>query len=125
MIKLWSAILFGMLLSTSVIAGEVKTEYITEETCTAIAGCWIDTKTGKCPDCVTVTRKVVTETKIVVESYEIAKAEPKKTKTKKKKTNYRKKTWVGTLFKCNVGCRYAYWDSDGNNYDKNFNRIGG
>ena len=25
---------------------------MTEEVCPAISGCWVDTKTGECPDCV-------------------------------------------------------------------------
>ena len=31
--------------------------------------------------------------------------------------------WKGTLFKCRVGCRYPYWDSEGNDYDENKNLI--
>ena len=58
--KSMSYILFGILVSTSAIAYEVKTEYITEEVCPAIAGCWMNPKTGECPDCVTETRKIVT-----------------------------------------------------------------
>ena len=54
--KSMSYILFGILVSTSAIAYEVKTEYITEEVCPAFAGCWMNPKTGECPDCITITR---------------------------------------------------------------------
>ena len=33
------------------------------------------------------------------------------------------KSWIGTLFKCRVGCLYPYWDSEGNNYDEDLNLI--
>ena len=54
------------------------------------------------------------------------------TKTKKKKykkkpvvktKSTKRKWWKGTLFKCVVGCRYPYWDSEGNDYDKDGNLI--
>ena len=54
------------------------------------------------------------------------------TKTKKKKDNKKPvvktkptkpKSWTGTLFKCRVGCRYPYWDSEGNDYDEDLNLI--
>ena len=48
---------FVLLMSSSALAG---VEYVTEEVCHAMAGCWVDTKTGECPDCVIETRKVVT-----------------------------------------------------------------
>ena len=35
----------------------------------------------------------------------------------------KRKWWKGTLFKCKVGCRYAYWDSEGNDYDEDGNLI--
>ena len=51
----------------------------------------------------------------------------KKKKDKKKpvvKTKpFKPKTWSGTLFKCQVGCLYPYWDSAGNNYDEDLNLI--
>ena len=31
--------------------------------------------------------------------------------------------WKGTLFKCRVGCRYPYWDSEGNDYDEDGNLV--
>jgi len=46
---------FVLFLSSSALAG---VEHVTEEVCHAIAGCWVDTKTGECPDCVLETREV-------------------------------------------------------------------
>ena len=51
---------FLTLLISSLFAAETRTELITEEVCPAIAGCWMNPKTGECPDCVTETRKIVT-----------------------------------------------------------------
>ena len=47
---------FVLFLSSSALAG---VEYVTEEVCHAISGCWVDTKTGECPDCVIEKREVV------------------------------------------------------------------
>ena len=33
------------------------------------------------------------------------------------------KSWIGTLFKCRVGCLHPYWDSAGNYYDEDMNLI--
>ena len=52
-----------MTLSTASFAAATKTEIIEEEVCNAVAGCWINPKTGECPDCVIETRKIVTEIK--------------------------------------------------------------
>ena len=46
---------FVLFLSSSALAG---VEYVTEEVCHAISGCWVDTKTGECPNCVLETREV-------------------------------------------------------------------
>ena len=37
----------------------------------------------------------------------------------------RERNWVGTLFKCIVGCKegVSYWDEGGNEFDKNLNLI--
>ena len=37
----------------------------------------------------------------------------------------RDRNWVGTLFKCIVGCKegVSYWDEGGNEFDKNLNLI--
>ena len=46
---------FVLFLSSSALAG---VEHVTEEVCHAIAGCWMNPKTGECPDCVLETREV-------------------------------------------------------------------
>ena len=58
-----SILLFTLIFCYVVFAGKIvtKTEYITDEVCEAITGCWLDPLTGDCPDCVTITRKIVTE----------------------------------------------------------------
>ena len=52
-----------MLLSSTLMA---KTEIITEEVCNAPAGCRIEMTDGSCPDCVTITRTIVTKDPIVI-----------------------------------------------------------
>ena len=114
---------FVLFLSSSALAG---VEYVTEEVCHAMSGCVLDTKTGECPDCVIERREVVHTHEVIpviVEKPVVNKRPVVKTTPKKKNTIPSNKTWVGTLFKCQVGCRYAYWDSAGNNYDKNMNRV--
>ena len=108
---------FVLFLSSSALAG---VEYVTEQVCHAMSGCVLDTKTGECPDCVIERRKVVHthEEKPVVKTRPVAKTTPKK-----KNTIPSNKTWVGTLWECVVGCRYAYWDDAGNNYDENMKRV--
>ena len=41
------------------------------------------------------------------------------------KPRKRERNWVGTLFKCIVGCKegVSYWDEGGNEFDKNLNLI--
>ena len=115
--------------------GLARVEYVTEEVCPALAGCWINVKTGECPDCVIERLEVAhthEEKPVVVEKHirTVATTTTKKKSIlsgrigllpsiKKRST----KTWVGTLFKCMVGCRYAYWDSAGNDYDENMKRV--
>ena len=120
---------FVLFLSSSALAG---VEYVTESVCHAMTGCWLDTKTGECPDCVMETREVahthevtpvIVEKPVIAENPVVKKPLVVKTTPKKKVTIPSNKKWVGTLFKCSVGCRYAYWDSAGNNYDKNMNRV--
>ena len=74
---------FVLFLSSSALAG---VEYVTEEVCHAMSGCWMDTKTGECPDCVIEKREIVhthEETPIVEKP--VVKMIPKKKSTKKKK----------------------------------------
>ena len=119
---------FVLFLSSSALAG---VEYVTEQVCHAMSGCVLDTKTGECPDCVIEKREVVhthevtpviVEKPVVAEKPVVKKPLVVKT-TPKKKITIPSKKWVGTLFKCQVGCRYAYWDSAGNDYDKNMNLV--
>ena len=85
--------------------------------------------TGLCPKCIfEEDEPIIKEEKVVVEKKPIVKIPPKKkpsqlevSKTKKK----RERNWVGTLFKCIVGCKegVSYWDEGGNEFDKNLNLI--
>ena len=45
--------------------------------------------------------------------------------SKDRKPITRERNWVGTLFKCIVGCKegVSYWDDGGNEFDKNLNLI--
>jgi len=56
--KLLLTISFLTLLSSALMA---KTETITEEVCKSPSGCRIEMTTGSCPDCVTITKTIVTE----------------------------------------------------------------
>ena len=71
---------FVLFLSSSALAG---VEYVTEEVCHAMSGCWMDTKTGECPDCVIEKREVVhtheVEKPVIVEK-PIVRVKPKKVK---------------------------------------------
>ncbi len=82
-----SILLFSLMFSSVVFAEKTvtKTEYITEEVCEAITGCWLNPLTGDCPDCVTITRKIVTEVEVEEEKKEVIVARverPKKSKSK-------------------------------------------
>ena len=108
---------FVLFLSSTVLAG---VEYVTEEVCHAPAGCWVNVETGECPDCV-IGRREVTHTheeKPVIKNQPVVKTTPKK-----EITFPSNKTYVGTLWKCIIACRYAYWDDAGNNYDENMKRV--
>ena len=108
---------FVLFLSSSALAG---VEYVTEEVCHAPAGCWVNVETGECPACVIEKREVTHthEEKPVIKNKSVVKTTPKK-----EISIPSNKKWVGTLFKCRVGCLYAYWDSAGNNYDEKMNRV--
>ena len=82
--RLLSSILIIMALSSASYAAATKTEIIEEEVCHAVAGCWINPKTGECPDCVIETRKIVTEIKEEKESEFDTYAEPAIVEKKKK-----------------------------------------
>ena len=105
--------------------------------------------TGFCPKCIEVDElPIIKEEKVIVVQKPIVKIPPKKkpsqlevSKTKKKKgvcyvkpcdwlktssdRKPNKRNWVGTLFKCIVGCKEGvkYWDEGGNEFDKNLNLI--
>ena len=114
---------FVLFLSSSALAG---VEYVTEEVCHAMSGCSVNVKTGECPDCVTERREVAhthEEEPVVVEKSVVENPLVVKTTPKKETSIPSNKKWVGTLFKCVVGCLYAYWDSAGNNYDIKMNRV--
>ena len=114
---------FVLFLGSFALAG---VEYVTESVCLDMSGCVLDTKTGECPDCVMETREVAhthEETPVIVEKPVVKNKPVVKTTPKKEITIPSNKKWVGTLFKCQVGCRYAYWDSAGNDYDKNMNLV--
>ena len=114
---------FVLFLSSSALAG---VEYVTESVCLDMSGCWVDTKTGECPDCVMERREVLhthEEKPVIVEKPVVKNKLVVKTTPKKEITIPSNKKWVSTLFKCQVGCRYAYWDSAGNDYDEKMNRV--
>ena len=75
---------FVLLMSSSALAG---VEYVTEEVCPALAGCWMNVNTGECPDCVIERRKVVHthEETFIVKKKPVVKTTPKKKSTGKRK----------------------------------------
>ena len=91
---------FVLSLSSIGLAG---VEYVTEEVCPALAGCWINVKTGECPDCVIERRKVVHTHK---ETFIVKKKPVVKTTLKKKSTGKRK--WKCIIDPCD------WIDEDGN-----------
>jgi len=114
---------FVLFLSSSALAG---VEYVTEEVCHAMSGCSVNVKTGECPDCVTERREVAhthEEEPVVVEKSVVENPLVVKTTPKKKVTIPSNRKWVGTLWKCEVGCFYAYVDDADNYYDEKMNRI--
>ena len=74
--QLLSSILIAMAISSASYAAVTKTEIIEEKVCHAVAGCWIDTKTGECPDCVIETRKIVTIVNDKEEGWKLEPVEP-------------------------------------------------
>ena len=102
---------------------------LAKQICLAPSGCKIEMDTGLCPKCVEVEElPIIKEEKVIVVQKPIVKIPPKKkpsqlevSKTNKK----RERNWVGTLFKCIVGCKegVSYWDEGGNEFDKNLNLI--
>ena len=124
---------------------------LAKQICLAPSGCSIEMDTGFCPKCIFEKdeQPIIKEEKVVVVQKPIVKIPPKKkpsqlevSKTKKKKgvcyvepcdwldtptkvSQSEGRNWVGTLFKCIVGCKenVKYWDEGGNEFDKNLNLI--
>ena len=127
----------------------VPISILAKQICIAPSGCSIEMDTGFCPKCIfEKDEPIIKEEKVVVVQKPIVKIPPKKkpsqlevSKTKKKKgvcyvepcdwlktssdRKPNKRNWVGTLFKCIVGCKEGvkYWDEGGNEFDKNLNLI--
>ena len=105
---------------------------LAKQICIAPSGCKIEMDTGFCPKCIQVDEQpIIKEEKVVVEKKPIVKIPPKKkpsqkvSQSKDRKPRKRERNWVGTLFKCIVGCKegVSYWDEGGNEFDKNLNLI--
>jgi len=122
---------------------------LAKQICIAPSGCKIEMDTGMCLKCIEVDEQpIIKEEKVVVEKKPVVKIPTKKkpsqlevSKTNKKKgvcyvkpcdwlktssdRKPNKRNWVGTLFKCIVGCKedVKYWDEGGNEFDKNLNLI--
>ena len=111
------SLIFVMVTLSSAFATETKTEYITEEVCHAVAGCWVDTKTGECPDCVVETRKIVTVVEDTKPTYSIL---PRSVVTLKKEEPEVKKVSEKMCFFPKMakdrdkGVRACDWREDGN-----------
>ena len=106
-----------------------------KQICIAPSGCSIEMDTGFCPKCIEVEEPpIIKEEKVMVVKKLVVKvSDPplyprvnvslrNKVKTNRKPN---KRNWVGTLFKCIVGCKEGvkYWDEGGNEFDKNLNLI--
>ena len=110
---------FVLFLSSSALAG---VEYVTEEVCHAMSGCWMDTKTGECPDCVIEKREVVhthEETLVIVEEPVIVEKKVAKVVIEKPITKpvvrfkpKKKKKWTCIIKPCD------FIDSNGNLIDE-------
>ena len=99
---------FVLFLSSSALAG---VEYVTEEVCHAMSGCWMDTKTGECPDCVIERREVVhthEEKPVIVEKPIVRIKKSNRTKTISKK----KVKWTCIIKPCD------FIDENGNLIEK-------
>jgi len=105
---------------------------LAKQICIAPSGCRIEMDTGFCPKCIfEKDEPIIKEEKVVVEKKPIVKIPPKKkpsqkvSQSKDRKPIKRERNWVGTLFKCIVGCKegVSYWDEGGNEFDKNLNLI--
>ena len=106
---------------------------LAKQICLAPSGCKIDMDTGFCPKCIFEKDEppIIKEEKVIVLQKPIVKIPQKKkpsqkvSQSKDRKPITRGRNWVGTLFKCIVGCKegVSYWDEGGNEFDKNLNLI--
>ena len=105
---------------------------LAKQICLASSGCSIEMDTGFCPKCIFEKDEPINkEEKVVVVQKPIVKIPPKKkpsqkvSQSKDRKPITRERNWVGTLWKCVVGCKegVSYWDDGGNEFDKNLNLI--
>jgi len=111
----------------------VPISILAKQICIAPSGCKIEMDTGHCPKCVEVDEEppIIKEEKVIVLQKPIVKIPQKKkpsqkvSQSKDRKPITRERNWVGTLFKCIVGCKegVSYWDDGGNEFDKNLNLI--
>jgi hypothetical protein len=108
--RILSTLVFTLIFGSAALAGNViKTEYITEEVCNAVSGWWLNPLTGDCPDCVEITRKIVTEVKEEKEKKVVKKVFKKNTYVEPEGSN---KKWT-----CIVGPCDDMIDEDGNLID--------
>jgi len=121
-----------MKISISLIILFIPFTIFAKQVCIAPSGCSIEMDTGFCPKCIEVDEEpIIKEEKVVVVHKPIVKISPKKkpsqkvSQSKDRKPITRDRNWVGTLFKCIVGCKEGvkYWDEGGNEFDKNLNLI--
>ena len=111
----------------------VPISILAKQICIAPSGCKIEMDTGLCPNCIEVKDEppIIKEEKVIEIQKPIVKIPPKKkpsqkvSQSKDRKPIKRERNWVGTLFKCIVGCKedVKYWDEGGNEFDKNLNFI--
>ena len=101
---------------------------LAKQICVAPSGCSIEIDTGFCPKCIELEEPpIIKEEKVVVVKKPIVKIPQKQkvSQSKDRKPIKRERNWVGTIFKCIVGCKegVSYWDEGGNEFDKNLNLI--
>ena len=93
--RILTTLVFTLIFSSAALAGNViKTEYITEEVCNATSGCWLNPLTGDCPDCVEITRKIVTEVREEKEKKVVKKVFKKNTYVEPESSDKRKWTCI-------------------------------
>ena len=99
---------------------------LAKQICLAPSGCSIEIDTGFCPKCIEVKEEppiITKEEPPIISKDSTATTFYPRVNESFRKPN--KKNWVGTLFKCIVGCKEGvkYWDDGGNEFDKNLNLI--